>query len=69
MTDQQPPFSPRLVMSLIMLALVLWGAYVAVGAYLYNRNPWRGVIVLVSVALFLGLWMLALWSRSRRAGR
>ena len=52
-----------------MLALVLWGAYVAVGAYLYNMNPWRGVIVLVSVALFLGLWMLALWSRSRRAGR
>jgi hypothetical protein len=69
MSEEQPSISPRLVTGLIMLSLLLWGAYVAVGAYLYNMNPWRGLIVLAAVGLFLGLWMLALWSRGRRVGR
>ncbi len=43
----------------------MWGAYVALGAYLYNYNPWRGVIVMACVGLFLGFWLLLLWNQSR----
>ena len=60
-----PPLSPRLLFALIMGGMVLWGAYVALGAYLYNYNPWRGVIVMVCVGLFLGFWLLLLWTQSR----
>jgi len=58
--------SPRLLLALIMGGLVLWGGYVAVGAYLYNYNPWRGVIVMACVGVFLGFWLLLLWNRGRR---
>ena len=56
-----------------MSVLVLWAGYLAIGAFLVarenNTNPWRGVIVLASMALFLGFWLLALWSQKRRGGR
>ena len=42
-------------MALIMGGLVLWGAYVAIGAYLYNLNPWRAVIVMASRGRVSGL--------------
>ena len=51
--------------AVIMGGMVLWGAYVAIGAYLYNYDPWRGVIVMASVGLFLGFWLLLLWNQSR----
>jgi hypothetical protein len=67
MTDSQPARqSQRMVLGLIFGGLVLWGAYVAIGAFLYNRNPWRPLIIMASVGLFLGIWLLLLWSRSRR---
>ncbi len=66
MPPQQSSFSPRLALAVIMVALVLWAGYVAVGAYWYNMNPWRGVIVLATMAVFLGFWLLALWTQSRR---
>jgi len=65
MPDTRRPFSPRLLFVLIMGGMVVWGAYVALGAYLYNYNPWRGVIVLVCVGLFLGFWLLLLWNQGR----
>jgi hypothetical protein len=49
-----------------MGALAVWGLYIAIGAYLYNRNPWRPLVVLASVGIFLGVWMLLLWGQSRR---
>jgi len=45
--------------------LVVWAVYVAIGAYLYNFNPWRAVIVLASMGVFLGIWLLLLWTQSR----
>jgi hypothetical protein len=57
--------SPRLILTVLMGGLVVWAVYVAVGAYLYNFNPWRAVIVLVSMGVFLGIWLLLLWTQSR----
>jgi hypothetical protein len=52
-----------------MGGLALWSIYVAVGAYQYNYNPWRIVVILGCTALFLGMWALALWNRNRRSKR
>lgn len=61
--------SQRTLLLLIMGGLALWSIYVAVGAYQYNFNPWRIVVILGCTAFFLGMWLLALWSRSRRSKR
>ncbi len=67
MTDSQSArHSQRLIMALIFGGLLLWGAYVAIGAFLYNHNPWRPLIIMASVGLFLSIWLLLLWSRARR---
>jgi hypothetical protein len=52
----------------IAAALAVWAAYHAVGAYRFNHNPWRAVMVLASMGIFLGTWWLLLRSRAR-AGR
>jgi hypothetical protein len=65
MPTERPPVSPRLILALIMGGMVVWGAYVALGAYLYNYNPWRGLIVMACVGLFLGFWLLMLWLQGR----
>ncbi len=63
MPDQRRPLSPRQILALIMGGLVLWGVYIAIGAYLYNQNPWRSVIILACVGSFVGLWLLLLWTQ------
>ncbi len=69
MSDPRPAMSQRTLLALIMGGLVAWSLYVAVGAYLYNYNPWRVVVILGCASLFVGFWSLALWNRSRRARR
>jgi hypothetical protein len=61
--------SQRTLLLLIMGGLALWSIYVAIGAYQYNYNPWRVVVILGCTALFLGMWALALWNRNRRSKR
>jgi hypothetical protein len=63
MPNEPPPISQRGLLALIMGGLVVWAAYVAVGSYLYNFNPWRAVIVMGCMGVFLGVWLLLLWSR------
>lgn len=46
----------------IALAVAAWGVYHAIGAYRYNHNPWRAVMVLACVGGFLGFWGLLLRS-------
>jgi hypothetical protein len=48
---------------LIVLGLAAWGAYLATGAYLFNHNPWRGVVILGCVATFIGGWFWLLRTR------
>jgi hypothetical protein len=51
---------------LIAAALIVWGAYHALGAYLFNHNPWRAVMVAACMGSFLGFWFAMLQARKRR---
>jgi hypothetical protein len=55
----------------IMLAVLVWGGLLALGAYLFGGNHAveRGAIVLAVTVGFLGLWMGALTMRKRRLAR
>lgn len=44
----------RTVAILIVVGLLCWGAFHAVGAYRLNHNPARAVVVLACSLLFLG---------------
>jgi len=61
-----PQTTPRWALPLIVLALVAWGLIDALGAYWFNHDPRRGIIVLVAVGSFVGLWTLLLATRRRR---
>ena len=52
----------------IMLGLVVWGGYLAVGSYLHGQTlHWqRAAIVFGMTVLFAGFWMLMLAVRKRR---
>lgn len=54
---------------LVVAALVGWGLYHAVGAYRLNHDLRRSLVVIGSMALFLGLWLVLLASRRRRLER
>jgi RsiW-degrading membrane proteinase PrsW (M82 family) len=60
--------STHRVFAAIMLAVLAWGTWLAAGAYRYNNNPWRAVVVLASVGIFLGGWLLLLANRHRSSG-
>ena len=64
---EQPP--PRPVTMWIMVAVLVWGGYLALGALRAGGNhaAWRGLIVLACTLAFLGLWWVALAVRQRRA--
>jgi hypothetical protein len=53
----------------IMLAILVWGAVLALGSYLFGGNhpELRAAIVLAATLAFLGLWWAALAVRRRRA--
>jgi hypothetical protein len=67
MPDARPAVSSRTMIGLIMGGLVVWAIFLAIGAYRYNFNPWRGVLVLGSMALFLSFWLLMLRSQGPQA--
>jgi hypothetical protein len=54
------------VLALIAAALIVWGGYHALGAYLFNHNPWRAVVVAACMGSFLGFWYAMLQARKRR---
>ena len=68
MTRSPPTTSP--VIRWLMLALFVWGGWLAVGAARQGRNLpdglQRGGIVLGCVLAFLGAWAVILWARKRR---
>ena len=66
----------RRFLRLVMLAVLVWGSVLAVGAVLFGfdqatgevhfaPNLLRGLIVEVCVLAFLGIWVLALRGRQR----
>ncbi len=66
------------VIAWLIIALLLWGIWLAVGTYLYRFNSaeqdpldtvraWRrGLLVLGCTGAFLTLWLVALAARKRR---
>jgi protein-S-isoprenylcysteine O-methyltransferase Ste14 len=56
----------RMVIPGIMLGLVAWALFLALGDYLANHNPRRPLVIITCVALFIGFWLAIL--RWRRAG-
>ena len=60
-----PPGAERILVW-IMMALVVWGLFHAVGAWTLNHDPRRPLIVLACVAAFLGFWLALLAARRRR---
>ena len=59
----------NLMLALIVIGVLIWGAIHAVGAYLFNFNPWRGVMVIVCVDGYLAFWLLMLALRRSRTAR
>jgi hypothetical protein len=61
-----------LPLGLLAVALLLWAGLFAAGAYLElgtdapHRDVRKPLIIMASMATFLSLWGLALWSRYRR---
>jgi len=60
------PVSQRMLFGIIVLGLLAWGAYLAIGAYLFNHNPWRPAVVMGCVLAFLAIWLGLVWARNRR---
>lgn len=52
--------------ALVIFGVLAWGLFHAYGAYSFNHDPRRGLIVLGFVLAFLGFWGLMLWQRARR---
>ena len=58
--------SSRRLIVLLAAALAAWGLYHAIGAFLFNHDVRRGLIVLACMAAFLGWWLLLLRFRAKR---
>jgi hypothetical protein len=64
-TSTSPPGAER-ILTWIMVALVAWGLFHAVGAWMLNHDARRPLIVIACMAAFLGFWLALLASRKRR---
>ena len=52
----------------LMTGLLAWGAYLAIGAWQFNRDIRKGAIVFACSLAFLGLWSIVLAVASRTEG-
>jgi hypothetical protein len=55
--------------ALLVVGLAGWGLYHAVGAFLFNHDVRRGLVVLACMSAFLVWWLLLLRLRSKRRQR
>ena len=58
--------SGRWLLMAIMAALLLWGVYLARGAFLPRHNFWQGALVIICVLAYLCFWGGMLASRRTR---
>jgi hypothetical protein len=65
-TDCQPPKDQNRLIALIMVAVIVWGAVLAAGAYLAKQDARLPAIVMGCVCAFLFFWWLMLANRRRR---
>jgi CHASE2 domain-containing sensor protein len=52
-----------------MAGIVAWGLVHGIGAWQFNHDPRRLLVVLGCVAGFLGFWLVMLAARRRRLAR
>ncbi len=69
MVDRAPQPDAERIIRWIMLGIVIWGLFHAVGAWRLNHDPRRMLVVLGCVAAFLGFWLVMLASWRRRHAR
>lgn len=68
MKPREPVSDMQWLIRAIVIGLVVWAILHAVGAYTFNQNPWRAVMVLVCCGLFIAWWWWLLRLRRRRTG-
>jgi predicted permease len=66
MTQGRPNDPSRRWIVLLVAALTAWGLYHAVGAFLFNKDVRRGLVVFACMALFLAFWLSLLKLRKSR---
>ena len=69
MVSRAPQPDAERIIRWIMLGIVIWGLFHAVGAWRLNHDPRRMLVVLGCVAAFLGFWLVMLASWRRRHAR
>lgn len=57
------------IIAWVAIAVLAWGVVQAIGAWRFNHDPLRAVVVLACVTAFLGFWMAMLAVRRRRLSR
>jgi CHASE2 domain-containing sensor protein len=65
-TESDRPADRLQIIRWIVVAVAAWGIVHAVGAWSFNHNMLRAVVVIACVAAFLGFWMAMLAVRQRR---
>ena len=55
------------MLATVMLLVLAWGGWQALGAVRYNGNPWRSLVVAAAFAIFLGSWLILLAQKHRAA--
>ena len=65
--DQENLRSPFTILMWIMIGVLVWGSFHAIGVYVSAREPniLKPIIVYGCVLGFLGFWAMMLWFRSR----
>jgi CHASE2 domain-containing sensor protein len=69
MSSESSAFDSWRIIRWVTVAILAWGIFHALGAWQFNHNPLRAVVVLGCVVGFLGFWMVMLAARQRRLSR
>ncbi len=69
MPSNPPPADASRLIRGIMLAVLVWGAVLAAGAWTFNHDVRRPIVVMACVLGFLGFWKAMLDARRRRLER
>jgi presenilin-like A22 family membrane protease len=57
--------SPSLALGAIIVALIGWGALLAIGALFFGGNANKAIMIFGCVGTFVGVWVLLLITRKR----
>ena len=66
--ESSSELSPTLILRILMIGVLVWGSFHAIGVTIYSPElDWRKpTLVYGCVIVFLGFWNLMIWIRNRR---